>query len=69
MAQGQLGLYGPRPAEIQPAAQRVKARVYDSGPGAPRPDPGERRQSGPPEDRVRQPPILSGRIGTDHRDS
>ena len=28
MAQGQLGLYGPRPAEIRPAALRVKARVY-----------------------------------------
>ena len=27
MAQGQL--YGPCPAEIQPAALRVKARVYD----------------------------------------
>ena len=37
MAQGQLGLYGPCPAEIQPAAQRVKARVYDLGPDAPRP--------------------------------
>jgi hypothetical protein len=37
MAQGQLGLYGPFPAEIQPAAQRVKARVYDSGPDTPRP--------------------------------
>ena len=37
MAQGQLELYGPCPAEMQPAAQRVKARVYDSGPDAPRP--------------------------------
>ena len=36
MAQGQLGLYWPCPAEIQPAAQRVKARVY-LGPDAPRP--------------------------------
>ena len=37
MAQGQLGRYGQCPAEIQPAAQRVKALVYDSGPNAPRP--------------------------------
>jgi hypothetical protein len=37
MAQGQLGLYGPCPAEIRPAALRVKARTYDSGPDAPRP--------------------------------
>ena len=36
MARGQLGLYGPCPAEIRPAAMRVKARVYDSGPDAPR---------------------------------
>ena len=37
MAQGQLGLYGPCPAEIRPAALGVKARVYDLGPDAPRP--------------------------------
>jgi hypothetical protein len=37
MAQGQLGIYGPCPTEIQPAAQRVKARVYDLGLDAPRP--------------------------------
>ncbi len=29
--------YGPHPAEIQPAAQRVKARIYDSELNAPRP--------------------------------
>ena len=34
MAQGQLGLYGPCPAVIRPAALRVKARVYDLGPDA-----------------------------------
>ena len=37
MAQGLLGLNGPCPAEIRPAALRVKARVYDLGPEAPRP--------------------------------
>ena len=37
MAQGQLGLYGQRPAEIRAAALRVKARVYDLGPDALRP--------------------------------
>ena len=36
MAQGQRGLYGPCPAEIRPAALRVKARAYDLGPDAPR---------------------------------
>ena len=41
MAQGQLGLYGPCPAEIQPAAQRVKARVYDLGPDRDAPRPAE----------------------------
>ena len=37
MAQGQLRLYGPCPAEIRPAALRVKALVYDLGQDAPRP--------------------------------
>ena len=37
MAPGQLRLYGPCLAEIRPAALRVKARVYDSGPDAPGP--------------------------------
>ena len=46
MAQGQLGLYGPCPAEIQLAAQRVKARVYDLGPDAPRPAEHQRGQLG-----------------------
>ncbi len=37
MGQDQLELYGPRQAEIYPAAQLVKTRVYDSEPDAPRP--------------------------------
>ena len=57
MAQGQLGLYGPCPAEIRPAALRVKARVYDLGPDVPRPAEHQTRttrgarRSGPPVDR------------------
>ena len=31
MAQGQLGLYGPRPAEIRPAALRVKFESMTRG--------------------------------------
>ena len=34
---GSTGPVGPCPAEIRPAALRVKARVYDLGPDTPRP--------------------------------
>ena len=63
MAQGQLGLYGPRPAEIRPAALCVKARVYDLVAGrvvargaSTRTTRGARR-SGPPVDWAREPSI------------
>ena len=59
MAQGKLGLCRPHPAEIHPAAQRVKSRVCDSEPDAQRPAEQRRGRLGERAagDRAREPSI------------